>query len=482
MSEQLGITVKKNEDFAEWFSQVVTKAGLADYAPVKGCIIFLPYGFAIWNIIKKEFEKMLGDDVKEVYFPLFIPKSILEKESEHFSGFTPEVAWVTKGGEKDLDEWLAVRPTSETIMYAYFSKWIKSWRNLPLKIIQWVNVVRWETKATKPFIRGREFLWHEGHTCHTTKEEAEKEVIKRIMQYKEFIEKYLAIPVIAGYKSEGEKFAGAVFTTTIETLMPDCKALQCGTSHFLGQNFSKVFDIKFQDKDGKNKHVWQTSWGFSTRVIGAIVAIHGDDKGLVLPPKIAPIQVVIIPIYYNKDEKSIVLKKAKEIEKLLKERKVRVRIDEREEYTPGFKFYEWELKGVPIRIEIGPSDVKNKTIVIFRRDENKKQKIDENKLLEKIFELIDEIQENLYQRAKRFLENHIKQTENYEEFEKMINERVGFVITNFCGSLECEEKIKEKTGASIRVIEFNNETPFGNKKCILCGKKAKYKAYFARSY
>ncbi|MEM5820828.1 MAG: proline--tRNA ligase [Candidatus Aenigmatarchaeota archaeon] len=478
MSEELGIKAKK-ENLSEWYEEVVLKSGLADYSPVKGCIIFLPYSMAIWNLIREEFTKMIKDEVKEVYFPLFIPKSILEKEAKHFEGFVPEVAWVTRSGKEELDEWLAVRPTSETIIYSYISKLIKSYRDLPLRIIQWCNVVRWETKSTKPFLRGREFLWHEGHTFHATFEEAMEETMKRILQYKEFVEKYLAIPVIVGYKSEYEKFAGAHTTTTIEALMPDGKALQCGTSHNLADNFSKVFEIYYQDKDGKNKLVYQTSWGFSTRLIGALIMVHGDDKGLILPPKIAPYQIVIIPIYYNEEQKKIVFEKVKEVENRLK-KEFRVISDLREEYTPGYKFNDWELKGVPIRIEIGPKDIENKTLVIFRRDEMKKTVIKEEELEKVLTNLLEEIQRNLFEKAKRFLESHIFIANDFEEFKKYVEK--GFVIANHCGDMSCEEKIKELTKATCRVIEFNNEEPFGNKKCVYCGKEAKYKAYFARSY
>lgn len=478
MSEELGIKAKK-DNLSEWYEEVVLKSGLADYSPVKGCIIFLPYSMAIWNLIREEFTKMIKDEVKEVYFPLFIPKSILEKEAKHFEGFVPEVAWVTRSGKEELDEWLAVRPTSETIIYSYISKLIKSYRDLPLRIIQWCNVVRWETKSTKPFLRGREFLWHEGHTFHATFEEAMEETMKRILQYKEFVEKYLAIPVIVGYKSEYEKFAGAHTTTTIEALMPDGKALQCGTSHNLADNFSKVFEIYYQDKDGKNKLVYQTSWGFSTRLIGALIMVHGDDKGLILPPKIAPYQIVIIPIYYNEEQKKIVFEKVKEVENRLK-KEFRVISDLREEYTPGYKFNDWELKGVPIRIEIGPKDIENKTLVIFRRDEMKKTVIKEEELEKVLTNLLEEIQRNLFEKAKRFLESHIFIANDFEEFKKYVEK--GFVIANHCGDMSCEEKIKELTKATCRVIEFNNEEPFGNKKCVYCGKEAKYKAYFARSY
>jgi len=478
MSEELGIKSKK-ENLSEWYEEVIVKTGLADYSPVKGCIVYLPYGYVIWNLIKEEFTKIIKDEVQEVYFPSLIPKSILEKEAEHFEGFSPEVAWVTRGGKSELDEWLAVRPTSETIIYSYMSKLIKSYRDLPLRIIQWCNVVRWETKATKPFLRGREFLWHEGHTFHATFEDAEEEMRKRIMQYKDFVENFLAIPVIVGYKSEAEKFAGAHTTTTIEALMPDGKALQCGTSHNLSNNFSKVYEIYFQDKDGKNKLVYQTSWGFSTRLIGALVMVHGDDKGLILPPKIAPYQIVIIPIYYNEEQKQKIFEKVKEVETLLKN-KYRVKSDLREEYTPGFKFNDWEMKGVPIRIEIGPKDLENRTLTIYRRDENKKFSIKEEELIKTLDELIEEIQKNLYNRAKEFLKTHTFIVENFEDFKKYVEK--GFVIANHCGEKECEEKIKELTKATCRVIEFGNEEPIGNKKCVYCGKEAKYKAYFARSY
>ncbi|MEM5881927.1 MAG: proline--tRNA ligase [Candidatus Aenigmatarchaeota archaeon] len=478
MSKELGIKSKK-ENLSEWYEEVILKSELADYAPVKGCVIYLPYGFAIWNLIKEEFSKIIKEEVKEVYFPIFIPKSILEKEAKHFEGFSPEVAWVTKGGNSDLDEWLAIRPTSETIIYSYISKIIKSYRDLPLRIIQWCNVVRWETKATKPFLRGREFLWHEGHTFHTTFEEAEQEMRKRILQYKEFVESFLAIPVIAGYKSEYEKFPGAYTTTTIEALMPDYRALQCGTSHNLADKFSNVFKIYYQDKDCNNKLVYQTSWGFSTRLIGALIMVHGDDKGLVLPPKIAPYQIVIIPIYYNEAEKNKVFEKVKDIENKLKI-KYRVFSDLREEYTPGFKFNELELKGVPIRIEIGPKDLENKKVTVFRRDKMKKESVDEKDLENYLEKLIECIQKDMFEKAKNFLDEHIFFAENLEEFKEKVEK--GFVITNHCGNVECEEKLKELTKASCRVIEFGNEEPLGNKKCVFCGKEAKYKAYFAKSY
>ncbi len=481
MSEQEGVTVKKSEDFSEWYTQVVLKSGLADYAPVKGCMIIRPYGYSIWEKIREIFDGMIKETgVRNAYFPLFIPERLLKKEAEHFEGFTPEVAWVTMGGKRKLEEKLAVRPTSETIMYETFSKWIRSWRDLPFRVNQWCNIVRWETKATKLFLRTREFLWQEGHTCHATKEEADEEVRLRLEQYEKLVEEYLAIPVIAGKKSEGEKFAGALYTTTLEAMMPDGRALQMATSHHLGQNFSKAFGIKFLDKDGKGKHVWQTSWGLSTRTIGALVMVHGDDKGLVLPPRVAPYQVVIVPIYYEKGEKKVVLKKAKEISKRLRKEDIRSVLDDREEYTPGWKFNEWELKGVPLRIEIGPKDVKNEQVVLARRDNSEKKVIKEKELIRVVKRTLEDIQKNLFKKAKKCLEEHITLVNDFEEFKEVLEKKRGFLKAPWCGELKCEEKIKEETGATVRVIPFEEKVK--SSKCFFCGKKAKCVAYFAKAY
>jgi len=481
MSEQEGVTVRKSEDFSEWYTQVVLKSGLADYAPVKGCMIIRPYGYAIWEKIREIFDGMIKETgVRNAYFPLLIPERLLKKEAEHFEGFTPEVAWVTKGGKKKLEEKLAVRPTSETIMYETFSKWIRSWRDLPFRVNQWCNVVRWETKATKLFLRTREFLWQEGHTCHATKEEADEEVRLRLNQYKKLVEDYLAIPVIVGKKSEGEKFAGALYTTTLEAMMPDGKALQMATSHNLGQNFSKAFDIKFLDKDGRGKYVWQACWGLSTRTIGALVMVHGDDKGLVLPPRIAPYQVVIVPIYYEKDEKKEVMKKAKEVSERLRKEGIRNVLDDREEYTPGWKFNEWELKGVPLRIEIGPKDVKGGQVVLARRDNSEKSVVKEEELVKEVRRALEDIQKNLFKRAKEYLEEHITPVNDFEEFKEVLEKKRGFLKAPWCGELECEEKIKEETGATVRVIPF--EEKVGSSKCFFCGKKAKCVAYFAKAH
>jgi len=477
----IGVTVKKTEDFSEWYTQVVLKSGLADYAPVKGCMVFREHSYAIWEKIQDIFNaKIKATNHKNVYFPMFIPESFLKKEAEHFEGFVPEVAWITMGGNSPLEEKLAVRPTSETIMYAMYAKWIRSWRDLPIKLNQWCNIVRWETKATKLFLRTREFLWQEGHTAHATKEEADKEVMEILNMYKDLMENYLAIPVLVGKKTESEKFKGALYTTTLEAIMPDGKALQMGTSHNLGQNFSKVFHIKFIGEDEKEHHVWQTSWGISTRLIGALVMVHGDNKGLVLPPKIAPIQTVIVPIPYKDANSETILEKAKEIHKKLCENGISAILDDRAEYTPGWKFNEWELKGVPIRIEIGPRDIKQSQVTVARRDTSTKITIKEEQLVATITKLLEEIQENLFAQAKKVLQEKIITVMDYEEFKKVLKEKGGFIRACWCNSSECEEKIKEETGATIRIVPFEKEKVFSN--CVYCGEKAKEVVYFARAY
>ena len=476
-----GMTVKRDEDFSEWYTEVVMKSGMADYSPIKGCMIIREHAYAIWEKIQEVFNKKIKETGhNNVYFPMFIPEGFLKKEAEHFEGFIPEVAWVTHGGDTPLEEKLAIRPTSETIMYATFAKWIRSWRDLPIKINQWCNIVRWETKATKPFLRTREFLWQEGHTAHATSEEAEEEVLYALNEYREVIEKYLAIPVIVGKKTESEKFAGALYTTTLEAIMPDGKALQMGTSHNLGQNFGKVFDIKFIGEDEKEHFVWQTSWGFTTRLIGALIMVHGDDKGLVLPPKVAPIQVVIVPIPYKGADPAAIAAKTKEIFSSLKEKGVAVVLDDREEYTPGWKFNQWELKGVPIRIEIGPRDLKQQQAMIVRRDTGQKIPVKEQEVLNKVSELLEEIQHNLYVRARINLETKITSAKDYEEFKKILKEKGGFIKAAWCGSPDCEAKIKEETGATIRLKPFEKETT--TDRCIYGGEEAQEVVYFARSY
>jgi prolyl-tRNA synthetase len=476
-----GITVKKSEDFSEWYTQVILKSELADYAPVKGCMIFREHSYAIWEKIQEIFnQKIKQTGHRNVYFPLFIPESFLKREAKHFAGFTPEVAWVTMGGDTPLEERLAIRPTSETIMYATYAKWIRSWRDLPIKLNQWCSVVRWETKSTKLFLRTREFLWQEGHTAHATKEEADKEVMEILEAYRDVMESYLAVPVLAGKKTEMEKFAGALYTTALEAMMPDGKALQMGTSHQLGQNFSKVFDIKYLDQNEKEQNVWQTSWGFSTRTIGALVMVHGDDKGLVLPPKIAPIQVVIIPIPYKDAEAEAIKDKTRETFGKLTKAGLAVVLDDRSEYTPGWKFNEWELKGVPIRIEIGPRDVKQKQIMLVRRDTREKTAVREEETVDATTKLLEEIQNNLFARAKKLLEENITTVKTYDEFMKVLKERGGFIRASWCGDTSCEEKIKDDTGATIRIVPFEKEKTFS--KCFQCGQEAKEVVYFARAY
>ena len=477
----LGVAVKKSEDFSEWYTQVVVKSGLADYAPIKGCMVFRELSYAVWEKIQQIFnEKIKRTGHRNVYFPLFIPESFLKKEAEHFAGFVPEVAWVTMGGDTQLEERLAIRPTSETIIYATFAKWIRSWRDLPIKLNQWCSVVRWETKATKLFLRTREFLWQEGHTAHATEEEADKEVMEILNEYRDLMENYLAIPVLVGRKTESEKFAGALYTTTLEAIMPDGKALQMGTSHNLGQNFSKVFNIKFIGEDEKEHYVWQTSWGISTRIIGALVMVHGDDKGLILPPKIAPTQAAIIPIPYKDADMDRILAKAEEIHEKLQGAGIASVLDDRREYTPGWKFNDWELKGVPVRVEIGPRDLKHGQVTLARRDTFEKITVKEDEVANAVLRLLDEIQNNLFDRAKKFLEEKITVVSNYEEFKEVLKEKGGFIKASWCSSPKCEEKIKEETGATIRLVPFEKEKTIS--KCIYCGEEAKEVVYFAKSY
>jgi len=479
MSE-MGITVKKTENFSEWYTQTVLKSRLADYAPVKGCMIFREHSYAIWEKIQEIFNKKIKEKGhKNVYFPMFIPESFLKKEAEHFEGFIPEVAWVTAGGNSKLEEKLAIRPTSETIMYATYAKWIRSWRDLPIKLNQWCNIVRWETRATKLFLRTREFLWQEGHTAHATEEEADEEVEEILNIYRNLMENYLAIPVLVGKKTENEKFAGAAYTTALESLMPDGKVLQMGTSHNLGQNFSKVFNIKFIGEDEKEHHVWQTSWGISTRLIGALVMVHGDDKGLVLPPKITPVQAVIVPIAYKDVDKKLILEKAREtLDKLVKNG-ISTVLDDRQEYTPGWKFNEWELKGIPIRIEIGPRDIKQKQLTLARRDTFERLVAKEENIVKVVNGLLEEIQSNLFNKARKFLEDNTTTVKTYDEFKQALKKKGGFIRVCWCSSSTCEKKIKEDTGATIRLIPSEKEEPFS--KCIYCGEEGKV-VYFGRAY
>src|SRR5713226_1051095 len=439
----------QSENFSQWYLDVVRRAELADYTEVKGCMAIRPYGYAIWELIQQAFDKRFkATGHVNAYFPLFIPASLLNKEKEHVEGFTPQVAWVTKGGDEILAEPLAIRPTSEVIIGTLYAKWIKSWRDLPVLINQWANVVRWE-KVTRPFLRTTEFLWQEGHTAHETEAEAEEETLKILSLYKEIVETELAMPVIAGRKSESEKFAGALRTYAIEALMGDGRALQAGTSHNLGQNFAKAFDITFQARDKSVQHVWGTSWGMTTRLVGAAIMVHGDDSGLVLPPKIAPYHVVIVPIG-RENWRETVLPKAQEIQRKLAAAGIRVTLDERDE-RPGWKFAEWELRGVPLRVEIGPKDIEKSAVLIARRDTREKQSVPMDGLPARVRGLLDEVQKTLFRRALEFREAHTQRVDSYDAFRQVMEGRPGFVIASWCGSADCETEIKADTQATIRI-------------------------------
>ncbi len=463
-------------DFSQWYTDVVLKTDMADYAPVKGCMVIKPYGYGVWEGIQRVADgRFKATGHKNAYFPLLIPESFLKREAEHFEGFAPEVLWVTHGGSEELTERLFIRPTSETIICEMYSKWVQSYRDLPLLINQWCNVVRWE-KTTRPFLRTAEFLWQEGHTVHVDEEDAQRETMKILEIYRQVAEDELAIPVILGQKSEKEKFAGALRTYTMEAMMHDGKALQAGTSHNLGQHFTKMFDIKFLDKDGVLKYANTTSWGISTRLIGGIIMVHGDNRGLVMPPRIAPVQVVIIPIAAHKEG---VLDKAKAVKEEL-EKNFRIEMDDRDTYSPGWKFNEWEMKGVPIRMEIGPKDIENNQVTIARRDTLEKFTLSMDNLTDNISKLLDEIHTTLFNKALKNREEKTFATTDYEEFKKIMKETPGFVKTMWCGSQECEDKLKEETGATIRCIPFHQEHV--GDKCLICGGKAEKMVYVAKAY
>jgi len=479
LSKEIGITVSKSENFSDWYMQVVFKTELVDRGPIHGLIVLRPDGYSIWESIKESLDKKLKDTGhKNGFLPVLIPQSLLSKEKEHFEGLNPEVFWVTHSGNSEIGDKLALRPTSETYVCSLYHKWIQSWKDLPLKINFWNTALRAEIKGTKPFLRTSEFLWQEGHTAHTTKEEAEKEVADILQLYKKTIEEELAVPVITGKKSEKEKFVGAVFTDTLESLMPDGKALQMGTSHFLGQNFSKPFDVKYLDENNTGTFVWQTSWGVSWRLIGGMIMTHGDDKGLVLPPKVAPIQVVIIPIYYSKEDKENVLQKACQIKDSLSNNDIRVHLDDREQLTPGFKFNDWEMKGIPIRIEIGPKDIAENQIVLARRHNQTKISLDIDGLTEKTLSELNNIQKEMFDSAKKILGERVVRVSEYQQFKKEL-ENGKMIDCSLCGNQTCEDKIKEETGADLRV------TPSDNTKaetCIYCKNSGITNVLFARGY
>ena len=477
--KELGITVKKDQDLSEWYTQVVTKAQLADYSSAKGFMVLMPYGFSIWEKIKEDFDKKIkAIGHKNAYFPLLIPERLLKTETEHFAGFTPEVFWVTHSGDTELAEKLAVRPTSETIIYESYSKWVKSWRDLPILINVWNSVVRAEITSTRPFLRTTEFLWQEGHTVHETEREAEDEVMTILGIYTKLVEDELAIPILVGKKTEREKFKGAVYTTTMEAMMPDGKALQMGTSHHLGQKFSIPFEIKYLGKDEKEHYGWTTSWGMSWRLIGAAILSHGDDRGLILPPKIAPTQVVIIPIFYKETDQKDISDEVRRLSSQLEQIGIRTLVDDRAQYTPGWKYHEWEMKGVPLRVEIGPKDIHAKQVTVVRRDNREKIVINRSDATDRINKILKEIQNHLFERAKKSLDGLTTAASDMQSFKKVLEERGGF-IKAFLSDDSCEEKVKIETGATVRVVPMKVSK---KGKCVYCGADNSIEVYFARSY
>jgi prolyl-tRNA synthetase len=468
----------RSQDFSRWYLDVVRRAEMADYSPVKGCMVIRPYGYAIWELLQQAFDRRFkATGHVNAYFPLFIPESLLNKEAEHVEGFAPQVAYVTHAGGEELEEKLVVRPTSEAIIGTMYAKWVQSWRDLPILINQWANVVRWE-KVTRPFLRTTEFLWQEGHTAHETEAEAEAETLKILELYKETVETEMAMPVMTGRKSESEKFAGALRTYSIEAMMGDGRALQAGTSHNLGQNFAKAFDITFQARDKSVQHVWGTSWGVSTRLIGGLIMTHGDDSGLVLPPRVAPYQVVIVPIG-RENWRETVLPRAREIQRELVAAGVRVTLDERDE-RPGWKFAEWELRGVPLRLEIGPKDIEKSQVLIARRDTREKIGVPMEGLAARVGELLGAVQNNLFNRAVAFRDEHTQRVATYDEFKAAMEGRPGFIIAPWCGSADCEARIKTDTQATIRNMPMSAAAPTG--RCVRCDNPAQAEAWFAKAY
>ena len=469
----------QKENFSEWYNQVVQRADLADYSPVRGCMVIKPYGWALWENIKADLDRRFKETgVVNAAFPMLIPMSFFEKEKDHVEGFSPELAVVTHGGGQKLEEPLAVRPTSETIIGYMYSKWIKSWRDLPVLINQWGNVMRWEMR-TRPFLRTAEFYWQEGHTAHATYEEAEEETIRMLNVYSDFARESASVPVLRGIKSESEKFPGALATYSIEAMMGDTKALQAGTSHNLGQNFAKAFDIKYLSKDNTLEYCWTTSWGLSTRFIGAIIMTHGDDNGLVLPPKLAPYQIVIVPIFKNDAEKSVVMECVDKVMAQLKE--FRVKLDDRTELTPGFKYHEWELRGVPLRLEIGPKDVEKNSVMAARRDipgKPGKTFLSQDNLADQVRDLLETIQNGILTKAEKFRDDNIHEAKTYDDLKGIVEN--GWAEAWWCGDPECEAKVKADTKATTRCMNFEHQ--HGHGKCVVCGKDAEKKIYFSKAY
>jgi prolyl-tRNA synthetase len=475
------VITPRAEDYSRWYTDLVIQAQLADYAPVKGCMVIRPHGYALWENMQRVLDRMFKETGHEnAYFPLFIPESFLKKEAKHVEGFAPECAVVTHGGGKKLDEPLMIRPTSETIIYSMYAKWIRSWRDLPVLINQWANVVRWEMR-TRLFLRTTEFLWQEGHTAHATEAEAEEEARRMLDVYARFAEEYMAVPVLRGEKTDAERFAGAVRTYSIEALMQDGKGLQAGTSHNLGQNFARAFDVQFQNREGTLEYVWSTSWGVSTRLIGVLVMQHSDDQGLVLPPALAPIQVVVVPIFKAGDGvRESAAELAREIAAADSASPVRVRLDARDEVSPGFKFNEWELRGVPLRIEIGPRDIAKGQVVLAGRLDGKKQFLPRAGLAGRLPGLLRDMQTALLERARAFVASRTFRVDEFQEFKKVLEDPGGFLYCHWCGSAACEASVKDETKATIRCIPFEGAEESG--RCIRCGADSRRRVPFAKAY
>ncbi|WP_134090898.1 proline--tRNA ligase [Olivibacter sp. XZL3] len=487
-----GIT-SRNEDYSQWYNELVNKADLAEHSAVRGCMVIKPYGYAIWEKMQAALDQMFKDTGhSNAYFPLFIPKSFFSKEASHVEGFATECAVVTHyrlkndgsgqivvDEEAKLEEELIVRPTSETIIWNTYKGWIQSYRDLPILVNQWANVVRWEMR-TRLFLRTAEFLWQEGHTAHATSQEAVEETERMLNVYATFAEDWMALPVVRGKKTENERFAGALDTYCIEALMQDGKALQAGTSHFLGQNFAKAFDVKFTSKEGKLDYVWATSWGVSTRLMGALIMAHSDDAGLVLPPKLAPIQVVIVPIYKTEEESQQIGALADDLIAQLKQKGISVKYDDRDTQRPGFKFAEWELKGVPVRVAVGARDLQQGTVELARRDKQTKETVSQDGLADTIEQLLSNIQKNIYEKALSYRDTHITEVDSYEEFKKVLEEKGGFIAAHWDGTVETEKRVKEETKATIRCIPLNNKEEEGT--CIFTGKPSKQRVLFAKAY
>jgi len=469
----------QSEDFSKWYLDVIKKADLMSYSPVRGCIVFKPDSYEIWELCQRELDARFKETGhRNAYFPIFIPESFFQKEKEHVEGFNPELPWVTEAGGEKLEERLAIRPTSETMIGHMYAEWINSYRDLPLLINQWANVVRWE-KRTQPFLRTSEFLWQEGHTAHEDEADARRETMQMLEIYRDFVENFLAIPVIVGQKTPSEKFAGAVDTYSIEAMMKDGKAVQAGTSHYLGTNFAVAFDIKYLDRENQHTFAHTTSWGVSTRLIGAMIMVHGDDRGLVLPPKVAPTQAVIIPIGPPKTREQVVAR-TNELHALLKKAGVRAKVDDRPDQSPGWKFNEYEMRGIPVRVELGPRDMENGQVVLVSRVSGEKRIVAQDRFVEEVQQMLTEIHNDMFEKAKQFRDEYFTSVETLDEMKQFLDQQRGFVLAGWCGSNACEAHVKEETGATSRNIPF--EPAERKTKCLVCGEAAKHTVVFGRAY